>query len=255
MEKSNIQSWEELVFEHRNKDYGAFYLRYNYPRYLTISALVVIAIFLTFMIGLHNSRNGKKQKYEFKKVNILNYKELSSPPPIEKTSAPQKKVAVKKQEVEKYEAPVVVKEEIEEPEEVVIVEEIQEVITPVESTEESDDTESSEGFETDVPSEPVFDINPRFPGGGGSFLDWLDQNLRYPVAAKRMGIEGKVIVEFIIDENGRISDVSIYESLHRLCDREAIRLVKIMPVWIPGVKNGVKIRGKHTLEIPFVIKR
>jgi protein TonB len=163
-------------------------------------------------------------------------------------------VAVKKPEIDKYEAPLVVQEEIEEPEEVVIEEEVEEVINVVEDVEDSEDIESSEGVETDVPAEPDFDINPGFPGGGGSFMDWLERNLKYPAAAKRMGIEGTVIVEFTVDENGKISDAAIFESLHRLCDREALRLIKIMPVWVPGIKNGIKVRGKHTLEIPFVIK-
>lgn len=254
MEKSKIKNWEELVFEHRNKEYGAYVLRRNHPRYVTVAALLVISLFLTVMFGLNSLGNGKNQKYEFKKVNILNYKELLSPPPIERTPVPNKQVVAKQLEVEKYVAPVITQEEIKEPEETVIVEEVKETVTIAESFEDSDETESFEGVQTDAPAEPVFDIDPEYPGGGGAFMDWLERNLRYPAAAKRMGIEGKVIVEFIVDKNGKISDVSIYESLHRLCDREAIRLVKIMPVWMPGIKNGVKIRGKHTLEIPFVIK-
>jgi periplasmic protein TonB len=72
--------------------------------------------------------------------------------------------------------------------------------------------------------------------------------------AVRMGIEGKVVVAFMVDENGKISDATIIESLHKLCDQEAIRLVKSMPAWTPGEKNGVKTTQKYTLPIHFVLQ-
>jgi protein TonB len=247
--KLNTDSWDEIIFEHMNKDYGAYLLRYNYPRYLTISALAVILIFLLFMIGINSSGINKKQTHRIREIKVISYNELSEPPPIEKTYVPQKKVAVKPPEIQKYVAPVVVKEEIEEPEEIPLVEEVKDV--PVETTEDANGTESSEGVEN---GEPVFDVNPEFPGGGGSFKDWLAQNLRYPVAAKRMGIEGTVVVEFMVNEYGEISDITIQESLHRLCDKEAIRLVRIMPPWVPGIKRGITTRGRHSVEIPFIIK-
>ena len=252
MKKTNTDNWEEIIFENRNKAYGAYLLRHNYPYYLTISALAVISIFLLCMIILNETGVNKKQTHNVREIKIISYKELSEPPSIEKTYVPQKKVAKKQPEIEKYVAPKVVKEEIEEPKGIVTVEEIKD--TPVETSETSNDTESSEGVEDAEPAEPVFDINPSFPGGGGSFNDWLAQNLRYPAAAKRMGIEGSVVVGFTVDENGDISDISIVESLYKLCDREAMRLIKIMPPWVPGVKNGITSKGRHTLEIPFILK-
>jgi protein TonB len=256
MDKLDINSWEEVFFEHRNREYGAYPLRYNYPYYLTVSALIVISLFLTIMIGLNKWRSKKEQVHIIREVRVINYNELSEPPPIEKIYVPPKRVVAKQAKVEKYVPPVVIQEKIEEPEEIITVEEVKEVINPTDSTVDSDSDESTEGFETgtEAPLEPIFDINPGFPGGRGSLMDWLAKNLKYPIAAKRMGIEGKVVVEFLVDENGKISEVTTIESLHRLCDREAIRLVKLMPVWIPGVKNGIIIRGRHTLEIPFVIK-
>ena len=255
MGKSNIKTWEEIFFEHGNRDYGAYALRFQYPRYLTVSALIVILLFLTVMFGLNISRDKKEKAHYIKKILIMNYNELSEPPPIEKTYVPPplKQAVMKQEKIEKIVPPVVIQEEIVEPEEEIIEEEAKEVIDSTDSLEESDNSEGVE-TETEAPPEPFFDINPAFPGGGGSLMDWLDKNLRYPAAAKRMGIEGTVIVEFLVDENGKISEVAIFESLHRLCDREAIRLVKIMPLWIPGIKNGIKIRGKHVLEIPFIIK-
>lgn len=259
MDKLN-NTWEEIVFEHRNKDYGAYVLRYNYPRYLTISALIVISIFLIFMAGMNKSESNNKQEHKFKKVTVVGYTELSAPPPIEKIyvppkktppkkppKEPPKKVVVQQPKVEKYVVPIVTQEEIEEPEEMITVAEAKEIIDSTDNSDENTETVVA------AQSEPAFDINPGFPGGRMSFKDWLKKHLKYPAAAKRMGIEGNVIVGFLVDKNGKISEVSIIESLHRLCDREAMRVVKLMPAWIPGVKKGKIIGGKHTLEIPFVI--
>ncbi len=252
--ESEQKNWDEIVFEQRNKSYGAYVLRGIYNRYLTIAALTVILLFLIFMVILNYSSINKKQVHRTREIKIINYNELTEPPSIEKAYAPPKKVAVKQPEIEKYVEPEVVKEEIVEPEIIEKEDEIKEVDDPVESSEYADDTENSEGIGTDSPVESEFDVNPGFPGGSGSLYDWIAQNLRYPVAAKRMGIEGTVIVGFMIDENGRIYDVTILESLHRLCDLEAMRLVKIMPLWVPGIKQGIKIRGRHSVEIPFILK-
>ncbi len=102
--------------------------------------------------------------------------------------------------------------------------------------------------------EPVFTgKQPEFPGGETELLKWLKANLKYPPEAKRMGIEGKVVVVFFIDENGKVCDATVKESLQRRCDNEAIRLVESMPAWIPGEENGVKIRVKYYLSVPFVL--
>jgi protein TonB len=93
--------------------------------------------------------------------------------------------------------------------------------------------------------------NPEFPGGKEAMMAWLASHLKYPAAAKRMGIEGKVVVAFMVDENGKISDTSIVVSLHRLCDREAIRLVKSMPDWTPGERSGVKSAVECSISVLF----
>jgi TonB family protein len=104
-------------------------------------------------------------------------------------------------------------------------------------------------------SEPLAIITPpKFPGGDKVLAKWLDSHLNYPVMAQRMGIAGKVVVEFTVDENGKVSNAIIRESLHKLCDEEAIRLVKSMPLWKPGEKNGVKITQSYILPICFVLQ-
>lgn len=260
MGKSNIVCWEETVFEHRNREYGAYLLRYNYPFYLTISALIVIILFLAGMVGLQISNHKKSQVQEIRRVRVINYNELSAPPPIEKIYVPQKpQVIVEQAKVEKYVAPVVVEEEVEEPEEMMTMEEVREDLA---STDNSIEASDGEGTVFIVAAPPVEEIEvepvftgkpPEFPGGETALSKWLSENLKYPSVAQRMGIEGKVVVEFIVGENGKISDARIKESLHRLCDKEAVRLVNSMPDWSPAEENGIKISLQYTLTVPFVL--
>jgi len=263
MTNSNSLYWEEIVFEHRNKKYGAYLLRYSYPFYLTVSALAVIILFLSVMIGTQISRGKKAQVQEIKRVRVINYNELSAPPPIEKVYVPppETKVVVEKIKIEKYVAPVVVEEEVEEPEEMMTIEEVKENLASTDNTVEASDGVEADviilpalSFEEEVEVEPVFTgKGPEFPGGEEGLSRWLKENLKYPDVARRMGVEGNVVIEFVIGEDGKTSDIKVLESLHRLCDNEAVRLVESMPAWSPAEEKGVKIPMKYTLTVPFVL--
>jgi len=259
MAKSRYESWEETVFEFRNRAYGAYLLRYNYPFRLTASALIVIVLFLSVMIGFKISRDHKEQQRQTRKVRVVNYSELSAPPPIEKIYVPPppepepEEVVVQKVKVEKYVAPVVVQEEVAEPEEMMTMEEVKQDLASTDNT-----IEASDGEDIVVDAVPVTQVvisdvtrNPEFPGGRDAMNAWLASHLKYPKAAQRMGIEGEVVVAFTVDENGKISDGYILESLHRLCDREAIRLVESMPAWVPGERNGRKSCVECSITVPF----
>ena len=84
MNKSNRDNWEEIVFENRNRAYGAYLLRHNYPVYLTVSGLTVILLFLLIIIGLNIKREKKAPAYNIRAVQITDYNELSAPPPVKK---------------------------------------------------------------------------------------------------------------------------------------------------------------------------
>jgi len=254
-----ISSWDELVFENRPKDYGAYPLRYNYPYYVAVSALIVIFSFLAGMAGPRVFSDKEVQMQEIKKVRVIDYNELTAPPPIEKIYIPPKQV-VQQVKVEKYIAPIVTQEEVDESEEMMTMEEVAE---SMESSEGAvGDYEGTETVVVEPPAPPAEEAvvendrtlkPPEFPGGKEELSKWLREHLKYPSVAQRMGIEGRVVVEFFVDENGKICDATVKESLHRLCDNEAVRLVRSMPDWIPGEKNGIKNRQKYTLPVPFVL--
>ena len=92
---------------------------------------------------------------------------------------------------------------------------------------------------------------PQFEGGMEAFTKWLTQNLCYPAEAQRGGIQGKVVVSFIINRDGSISSPKIELSVHPLLDREAMRVVKIMPRWKPGKENDKPCRTLFAIPIVF----
>jgi TonB family protein len=95
------------------------------------------------------------------------------------------------------------------------------------------------------------DQMPTFPGGERALLMHLVNHIRYPAEAREKGIQGTVVVAFIVDESGKLSDLQVLRSVGGGCDEETIRVVRQMPVWEPGVQNGEKVKVKYTLPVKF----
>ena len=95
---------------------------------------------------------------------------------------------------------------------------------------------------------------PQFPGGRKELLKYMEEKKAYPEAMRRLGIEGEVVVEFFVERNGVISGVNVIKKLTEEFDEEAIRLVRNMPYWIPGKKNGAPVRYRMTMPINFKVK-
>lgn len=113
---------------------------------------------------------------------------------------------------------------------------------------------TAEGNGIDGIEEKCFDVveeMPSFPGGGGALSAWLSNNIQYPKQARESGIQGRVIVEFIVEVDGSISNVKIGRSVDKDLDNEALRLVKGMPKWNPGKHNGTEVRVKYSIPILF----
>ena len=109
----------------------------------------------------------------------------------------------------------------------------------------------SEIAETDILD--YAEHHPSFPGGQQALLDFLRQNVNYPEQAKKDSIEGRVVVGFVIDTDGSITDPKIVRSVHPLLDAEALWVVKLMPKWEPGSENGTPVKVKYNLPISFKI--
>ncbi len=109
--------------------------------------------------------------------------------------------------------------------------------------------------DTLTPDESVFEVveqMPEFPDGGmAGLMEYFKKNLRYPEEVKKAGTQGRVVVQFLINKNGAISDASVLRSVDRLLDAEAVRLVRSMPKWKPGMQKGKAVTVKYTVPVLF----
>lgn len=96
---------------------------------------------------------------------------------------------------------------------------------------------------------------PEFPGGEAARLSFLKEKLRYPVLAAQLGIQGTVIVTFVVERDGSISNVSVLRGIGGGCDEEAIRVTKLMPKWKPGIQYNQPVRTQFSMPIKYELKR
>ena len=95
------------------------------------------------------------------------------------------------------------------------------------------------------------DEMPQFPGGEKALMKYLSNNVRYPKGAMKSGAQGRVVLQFVVDEDGRVTDVKTVKSVHPLLDAEAERVARGMPDWKPGRREGKNMSVKYTLPISF----
>ena len=128
-------------------------------------------------------------------------------------------------------------------------------LQPASSTATSDDVEvvvvdmypethDSEAFD-------VVEKMPEYPGGIEAFMKFLSENVRYPEAASKAGIQGRVLVNFIVEKDGSISNTHVIQNVNEYLDAEAVRVVGAMPKWTPGMQEGKAVRVKYTVPISF----
>ena len=130
---------------------------------------------------------------------------------------------------------------------------------PVE-TDETSDMEAMEETEEEILPPPedeeaisfrVVEDLPQFPGGPVEMMKWLTRNLKYPKQAEEQRLQGKVLAEFIVNKDGSITNVHIVKSLTPLCDREVMRVLRMMPRWTAGIQDGQPCRTKVCIPVVF----
>jgi protein TonB len=103
-------------------------------------------------------------------------------------------------------------------------------------------------------TERLFDVveeMPMFPGGNAALMDFLANNIKYPQVAEENGIQGRVVLTFTVEPDGSLTEVKVVRGVDIALDKEAIRVVKSMPKWIPGKEGGQPVAVKYTLPITF----
>lgn len=131
-----------------------------------------------------------------------------------------------------------------------------EVLEPVASKEEpkedvkEDLPEAVDMYDAPVDFRVVEDL-PQFPGGAVEFMKWLTKNLKYPPSAQQRKVQGRVVAQFIVNKDGSISDLMLVEKVSSELDREALRVLRMMPKWTPGVMDAKPCRTKVCIPVVF----
>ena len=131
-----------------------------------------------------------------------------------------------------------------------------EVLEPVASKEEAkedvkeDLPEAVDMYDAPVDFRVVEDL-PQFPGGAVEFMKWLTKNLKYPPSAQQRKVQGRVVAQFIVNKDGSISDLVLVEKVSPELDREALRVLRMMPKWTPGVMDAKPCRTKVCIPVVF----
>ena len=118
------------------------------------------------------------------------------------------------------------------------------------------DPEPKEEVKQEVATK-VFDVveqMPSFPGGQAALMQYLASNIKYPVVAEENGVQGRVIVQFVVGKDGSISNVKVVKSVDPSLDKEAARVVSSMPKWVPGKQNGQAVNVKYTVPVTFKLQ-
>lgn len=263
-------AWCDLVFEGKNQAYGAYKLRKGTSKRNLWSIIIVLiaAVAIFSAIAIKNVIEANQ------KVAVTTAVELSKidkTPKVEKKKAAPKieqpKVVEKVKSSIKFTAPVIKKDsEVKPEEEMKTQEDLQKTKTTIGAftvvgNDEIDGEVLKAKEEIAQPEPPkneeenkVFDVveeQPSFPGGQGALMAWLNDNIKYPVVAAENGIQGKVIVQFVVGKNGSISNVKVLRSVDPSLDKEAVRVVSNMPNWTPGKQNGASVNVRFTLPVTF----
>jgi protein TonB len=264
--KSNAleyNTWDDIVFDSRNKRYGAYIIRKLYNSYVMFSALIAVSIFLFFMgLPFFISLIMGKHKEEEKVYKTVKYTDLAPPPPIDKNTPPPPKLDLPPpvQKVIKFVPPKVTEQQVADEDPLPTQDEIKNNQTGTENIEGDENVEF-----TDTGNEAIGVGNgdqiytfveqaPEFPGGQQELMKYIAKNIRYPESARRMGVEGTVYISFVINKEGKVSDIQVMKGISKDCDEEATRVIGTLPDWKPGKQNGMPVLVRFSLPIRFKLQ-
>ena len=269
--------WVDMVFAGKNKEYGAYQLRKGTSG-RNIKSLLILVIAAALVGGflawkvIEQKQAEELQAYmeamELAKLQKQAEKEKKKPEKVQPKVEMKKEIPVAR-ETQKFTAPVIKKDElVKEENQVKQMDQLDAKVAVGTKDEEGVKDRTVEAVRSDIAvaapppppapkpevSNKVFDVveeMPSFPGGQAALMSFLSSNIKYPVVAQENGVQGRVIVGFVVERDGSITDVKVMRSVDPSLDREAQRVVKAMPRWKPGKQNGSAVRVKYTVPVVF----
>ncbi len=274
--------WVDMVFAGKNKAYGAYVLRKGTSN-RNIKAIVILVIAALLIGGflawkVIEQRRAEEQQAYMEALELSKLQEQAkqerkkNQPKVQPKVQPKKEIPVARA-TQKFTAPVIKKDElVKEENQVKQMDKLDDKVAVGAENVKGTGDRTAEAVRNDiavnVPPPPkqevkkevstkVFDVveqMPSFPGGNGALMAWLSKNINYPAAAAENGIQGRVIVAFVVEPNGSISNVKVVRSVDPSLDREAASVVSRMPKWNPGKQNGQEVRVKYNVPVTFKLQ-
>jgi len=258
------RQWLELVFEGRNKSYGAYELRKENPKTslrallmgATVFAVTLGAPLIADLIPSFDKADNKSLDEKVVLVNIEKPKENLPPPPppeppkpkIDEVKFVKPKVVEAKKVVEEIKTIEELKDKNVGAKDIKGDKDAQIVID--QPTGEGD--KDAEIVDNNVYSSAGIEVQPEFPGGAAGFSNYVRKNYRTPEVDQ--DLKGRVFVEFVVEKDGSLTDIKVIRDLGFGTGAEAVRMLKGAPKWKPGVQNGKTIRVRYSLPIMLDIK-
>lgn len=271
-QKSTIYQagWLDLVFADRNKSYGAYELRQNYNKRLGRALLISSTLMITLISAplLKNkifptvvAVSTPAIEPRIIPVDLVKPVQKLEESPAAAKAEPEKIKTVRYIEMVAVKGPVV-----EDPPSMKEIEtaivgpqniEGPEVASSVNASASAQGSGSGAGIAPGseagdaLISTELLEKYPEFPGGMEAFAKYLRKNLRYPDRAVQAGIQGRVFVSFVVEKDGRLTDVKVLRGIGYGCDEEATRVLKKSPLWNPGIQNKREVRVLYTIPLVF----
>lgn len=266
------RDWTEMVFEGRNKEYGAYRLRKNAGKRNLYSLITIFIAALAIWGGISLVKFVESRTKSVAQTSVAELSALNQPKKKAEVKQQQKlkleqpeKVVERVKSSVKFTAPVIKKDDEVKPEdELKTQDELMNTKTAIGALDVKGNDDANgevlklkEAVAQPEPKpevEKVFDVveqMPSFPGGPSALMEWLSNNVKYPVVAQENGVQGRVVVSFVVERDGSITDVKVVRGVDPSLDKEASRVVRAMPRWIPGKQNGSAVRVKYNVPVAF----
>ena len=286
MAKSNIdltsKEWRDIVFADKNREFGAYVMRQESDKrhnraFIFLLAGLAALIGIIVVWGIYSDKMAEKAAIEAKmqaekmlaaQLEQMEQQEEEEPEPEEQ-----------KVEIEIPEVPQEVLATVQVTQ-IAIVDDVKNEVMDMEDQKEdntargvvnqegSDDADKFQAVQEAVivkepePEKPkeeeifqAVEQQAEFPGGTTALMKWLSSNIRYPEAAQQNDVQGRVIVKFVVEKDGSVSQAQIVKGVDKDLDKEALRVVNKMPKWQAGKNNGVAVRSYFTLPVQFRLQQ
>ena len=276
------KEWRDIVFEGKNKDFGAYKMRETSVErhskavlYVVIALAVIMTLLILQLSGVFSSPEEDQTAISTVQEDVATYDaedQIEDEPEIFDIPEPEPEEVIVPEEVANSQqvTAVLLVDEVDKDKEIKDTQDVidnEAAIGAIDVTDGTNDLnkvhiqeqvvveQKPEPKEEEVYNMAVVEQKPSFPGGDQAMYKWLSDNINYPAAAAEDGIQGRVTVQFVVGKDGSIQNVQVIRGRHPALDKEAVRVIKAMPKWVPGRNNGQPVKVTYTLPVNFKLQQ